>query len=60
MKAIVQFPTLNVCSGSEAAKLGQSLHVRFTPDSDEIADIAGGPFRANGRRDQAQRDGILS
>src|SRR6266436_3981761 len=32
--------------GSFATELGVPRHVRFTPVSDRIADIAGGPFRA--------------
>jgi len=31
---------------SFATELGCPRHVRFPPDSDRIADIAGGPFRA--------------
>jgi hypothetical protein len=33
--------------GSFSTKLGHPRHVWFTPDSDRIADIAVGPFRAN-------------
>ena len=32
--------------GSFATKLDRSRHVRFTPDSDQIADNTGGPLRA--------------
>jgi hypothetical protein len=32
-------------------------HVRFPPDSDRTADIAGGPFRANMRHRKALRAG---
>src|SRR6266849_5947439 len=33
--------------GSFSTELGYPPHVRFTPDSDRTADIAGGPVRAN-------------
>jgi hypothetical protein len=33
-------------SGSFATEMGIPRHVWFTRDSDRIADIAGGPFRA--------------
>jgi hypothetical protein len=36
----------NVCFGSFATKLDRPRHVRFPPDSDRTADIAGGPVRA--------------
>ena len=39
----------DVCSGSFSTKLGCPRHVRFTPDSDRTADIAGGSVRASNR-----------
>ena len=41
------FDPAYVADGSFSTKLGCPRHVRFTPDSDRTADIAGGPFRAN-------------
>jgi hypothetical protein len=43
-------PCVQVSFGSFATEMGIPRHVWFTPDSDRIADIAGGPFRANTRR----------
>jgi hypothetical protein len=37
----------NVRVGSNSEVGACNRHVRFPPDSDQIADIAGGPFRAN-------------
>ncbi len=37
----------NVRDGSISTELGCPRHVRFPPDSDLTADIAGGPVRAN-------------
>jgi hypothetical protein len=34
-------------SGSISTKLGYLGDVRFPPDSDQTADITGGPFRAD-------------
>src|ERR1700692_4530234 len=34
--------------GSNSEVGARNRHVRFPPDSDQTADIAGGPFRANG------------
>jgi hypothetical protein len=46
--ALLQHETLaNVAVGSFATEMGFRLHVRFTPDSDRTADIAGGPFGAD-------------
>jgi hypothetical protein len=35
--------------GSNSEVGARNRHVRFPPDSDQTADIAGGPFRANKR-----------
>ena len=35
--------------GSFSTEMGFPRHVRFTPGSDRIADMAGGPVRANSR-----------
>jgi hypothetical protein len=40
------FSVANVGSGSISTKLTCPRDVRFTPVSDRVADIAGGPFRA--------------
>jgi hypothetical protein len=37
----------HVRSGSFSEVGARNRHVRFPSDSDQIADIAGGPFRAN-------------
>jgi hypothetical protein len=37
----------DVCLGSISTEIDWPRHVRFTPDSDLAADIAGGPARAN-------------
>jgi hypothetical protein len=37
-----------VCSGSKATEMGFPGDVRFSPVSDRLADIAGGPVRAKG------------
>jgi hypothetical protein len=37
---------LSVRLGTFSTEFGFSPDVRFTPDSDRTADIAGGPFRA--------------
>jgi hypothetical protein len=47
-KQIVGFvPWQDVLFGSIATEMTRACHVRFTPDSDRTADIAGGPVRAN-------------
>jgi hypothetical protein len=45
---ITDFPggTADVADGSNSEVGARNRHVRFPPDSDQIADIAGGPFRA--------------
>jgi hypothetical protein len=40
---------LDVSVGSNSEVGARNRHVRFPPDSDQTADIAGGPFRANSR-----------
>src|ERR1700694_236730 len=39
----------SVRCGSFSTELGCARHVRFPPDSDRAADVAGGPVRANRR-----------
>src|ERR1039457_6614562 len=42
----IKIITGNVSVGSISTELGCKRHVRFPSDSDRIADIVGGPFRA--------------
>jgi hypothetical protein len=43
---------INVSDGSNSEVGARNRHVRFPPDSDQTADIAGGPFRAMNRQRQ--------
>jgi len=45
-------------SGSIATEIGCPRDVRFSADSDRIADIAGGPVRANRRHQSGVNAGL--
>ena len=47
----IQLRNAHVRVGSFATELGYSRHVRFPPESDRTAGIAGGPVRAIGGSD---------
>jgi hypothetical protein len=51
---------IDVAYGSIATEMGNPPHVWFTPDSDQSADIAGGPFRANKRLMHRSKGGCYS
>jgi hypothetical protein len=42
--------------GQSSTEMGIPRHVRFTPVSDRLADIAGGPFRATFGRTKGQAE----
>jgi hypothetical protein len=54
-----QFATANVCMGSFASIPRTSAYVRFTPDSDRIADIVGRQKCARSCREQVQQKSAL-